>query len=110
MQDAKNPHAALRTVVQDALVETGHADRVADVTAAVMRRLLAPEISWALAALSRDGSLRSVTIRQPIHHQPRPRVTRWFECPACLWAAVAESARCCENCGAKVEWVRPIVT
>ena len=111
MQDAKNPHAAIRTAVQDALVEIGRTDGSADVVTAVLRHLLAPEMSWAFAALWREDVPRTASIRQRRDHMPSPRVTRWYECPSCLWTAVAEYCRYCENCGTKVEWMSaPVVT
>ena len=109
MQDAKNPHAAIRTAVQDALVEIGRTENAADVAQAVVSRLLAPEIGWALAALKRDDIPRTASIRQRRDHTPSPRVTRWYECPACLWTAVAEYCRYCENCGTRVEWIPALV-
>ena len=109
MQDAKNPHAAIRTAVQDALVEIGRIDDAADVAKEVVRRLLAPEIGWAFAALRREDLPRTASIRQRRDLTSNPRVTRWYECPSCLWTAVAEYCRYCENCGTRVEWIPSLV-
>jgi hypothetical protein len=106
--DAKNPHEAIRAAVQGALSEVGRTANSADLIAALERHLCAPENRWALAALGREAPRRAA-IRQRPDLPPRPRVTRWFECPSCLWTAVAEYSRCCEHCGAKVEWMPPPV-
>ena len=108
MQDAKTPHEAIRTVVQDALAET-HGLENADTVTVLIRRLMAPEISWALTALKPDGPPRVASIRQQRDLIPRPRVTRWYECSSCLWSAVAEYCRYCENCGARIEWTATLV-
>lgn len=111
MQDARNPHEAIRTAVQDALTEMTRTNNTADTVTALMRRLLSPEIGWALAALRADGPARIAPIRQQRDLVPRPRVTRWYECSSCLWTAVAEYCRYCENCGARIEWTAaPVVT
>ena len=110
MQDAKNPHEAIRTAVQDALAET-KGTATTDTVTALLRRLLAPDIGWALAALKPDGLPRLAPIRQQRDMMPRPRVTRWYECSSCKWSAVAEYCRYCENCGARIDWVAsPVVT
>ena len=105
MQDAKTPHEAIRTAVQDALTEIGRTDNAADTITALMRRLLSPEIGWALAALKPDGPPRVAPIRQQRDVIASSRVTRWYECSSCLWSAVAEYCRYCENCGTRIEWM-----
>ena len=104
MQDARDPHAAIRTAVQDALAENGCAAIAPEIMAAVMQRLLATDMLWVFAALAQPSRLRTATISRSGQLTPRPRMARWFECPSCLFSGVAEYSRCCENCGAKIEW------
>jgi hypothetical protein len=108
VQNAKTPHEAIRTAVQDALTEVNGIGN-ADTVTALMRRLLAPDMAWALAALKPDGPPRIAAIRKRRDVTPGPRVTRWYECSSCLWSAVAEYCRYCENCGARIEWMTPPV-